>query len=569
MGDSMGMYLDPGNESFRKAINSDIYIDKTGLIEVLNKNIGKEHCYFAVSRARRFGKSMAAGMLDAYYSMGCESREMFASYKISESPDFDKHLNKYHVLHFDMAAFLNEANIYRLRMESLSDSADDGESSRIRMYSNPINLMNDTILKEFRDTYPEWMDQEIMTIPKAVEKVWRSDGHPFVIIIDEWESVIREAKDDKDLIMDYLKYLRGFFKTEESKQFLALGYITGILPIKKFDGESAMNNFTEYTMISPKDLAPFFGFTEDEAAWLNAGKNYMDIEEIRKWYDGYRMSYVNVTPTGRNRVNLHMYNPNSLVDAYTFGECESYWKNTGAFGGLNHYIAMNMDGMKDAVITMLAGEEYPVDTGTYQNDLTSFRSKDDVLTALIHMGYLGYNPAAKCAFIPNEEVRDIFESAIKVGDWNDISDALRKSDGLLKATWNMDSDKVAAIIEASHQDYTSILTYHDENALALAIMMSYYTARKHYMIIRELPSGKGFADIAFIPKRGVSYPAMIVELKWNKNAAAAISQIHNKNYAGKLKDYGGELLLVGINYDKTKKRYLCEIEAEEKMAVRN
>ena len=555
----MGMYLDPGNESFKKAINSDIYIDKTGAIEVLNRNIGKERCYFAVSRARRFGKSMVAGMLDAYYSMGCNSKEMFAPFKISGSQDFEKHLNKYHVLHFDMATFLNDANAYRLKSESMSDHADDEECNRIKMYSNPINLMNDTILKDFRRDYPDLIDKEIMSVPKAIEEVWRKDGHQFVIIIDEWECVIRDAKEDENLILDYLKYLRGFFKTEESKQFVALGYITGILPIKKFDGESAMNNFTEYTMISPKDLAPYFGFTEEEVVQISAKDHYMDIEAIRKWYDGYRMSYVSASPSGRSRINLHMYNPNSLVEAFTFGECESYWKNTGAFGGLNQYISMNMDGLKDAIIVMLTGEDYPVDTSSYQNDLTSFKSKDDVLTALIHMGYLGYDPATKNAFIPNEEVRDVFESAIKVGEWNDICDALRKSDGLLRATWDCDSDKVAEEIAASHQDYTSILEYHDENSLALAIMMSYYTARKHYVVVREFPSGKGYADIVFIPKRGVPYPAMIVELKWNKTADGAINQIHNKNYDGKLKDYGGELLLVGIDYDKVEKRYTCEI----------
>ena len=556
----MGIYVDPGNESFRSDISSDIYVDKTEMISILNSRIGTNRRFFAVSRARRFGKSMVAGMLDAYYSLGCESKEMFAPYKISASQDFDKYINKYHVLHFDMATFLNDANAYRLKSESLPDSAVDEESNRIRMYSNPINLMNDSILKDFRTIYPELINKDIMSVPKAVEEVWKSDGHQFVIIIDEWECVIRDAKDDSDLIMDYLKYLRGFFKTEESKRFLALGYITGILPIKKFDGESAMNNFTEYTMISPKDLAPYFGFTEEEVIELNAKKNYMDIEEIRRWYDGYLMSYVDLTTSEKSRVNLHIYNPNSLVEAYTFGEYESYWKNTGAFGGLNNYIAMNMDGLKDAVIMMLTGEEYPVDTGTYQNDLTSFKSKDDVLTALIHMGYLGYDPATKSAFIPNEEVRDVFESAIKVGDWNDVSDALRKSDKLLKATWENDSGKVAEIIAASHQDYTSILEYHDENSLALAIMVSYYTAREHYMIIRELPSGKGFADVAFIPKRGVTHPAMIVELKWDKNADTAISQIHDKNYDGKLKDYGGDLILVGINYDKTEKIYTCRIE---------
>ena len=408
----MGMYVDPGNESFKTDIESDIYIDKTKLLSILNHNIGKARRYFAVSRARRFGKSMAAGMLKAYYSIGCNSKEIFSKLKIADDPDFAAHLNQYHVLHFDMATFLNQAR--------------EGE--------NPITLMNDTILEDFRESYPAIVNEKVRTVPKAVQKIWQSDGKRFVIIIDEWECVIREAKTQRKLIEDYLKYLRGFFKTEESKEFLALGYITGILPIKKFDGESAMNNFTEYTMISPKDLAPFFGFTEEEVKKLCAENDYTDMEEIRRWYDGYRMSYVRISKKGRERVNLHMYNPNSLVYAITFGECESYWKNTGAFGGLNEYIAMNMDGLKDAILTMLAGEEYPVDTGSYQNDLTSFKSKDDVMTALIHMGYLGYDPKTKKAFIPNEEVRDVFESAIKVGDWKDISDALRNR-SIAKIMW--------------------------------------------------------------------------------------------------------------------------------------
>lgn len=530
----MGMYLDSGNESFRSDLESDIYIDKTEMLSILNKNIGKSRRYFAVSRARRFGKSMAADMIDAYYSVGCDSREMFSSFKIAEDPDFEVYLNQYHVLHFDMATFLNEA----------------------RGDENPMDLMNDTILKDFREAYPTVVGADVRTVPRAVESVWKNDGIQFVIIIDEWECVIREAKTDHKLIMDYLKYLRGFFKTEESKGFLALGYITGILPIKKFDGESAMNNFIEYTMISPKNLAPYFGFTDREILpYLD--ENGMTLDDIKHWYDGYIMETLNAD---KSFSYVHMYNPNSIVDAITFHKIESYWKNTGAFRYLNDYIGRNEDGLKDAVIRMLAGEDYPVDVDTFQNDLTSYSGKDDVLTALIHMGYLGYDVRTGKAFIPNEEVREVFSSAIKVGDWKDISDALRNSDSILEATWNEDGERVACAIAKSHQDYTSILEFHDENSLALAIMMTYYTARKHYVIIRELPSGKGFADIAFIPKRNSDKPAMIVELKWNKDADTAIDQIHRRNYAGKLEDYGGDLLLVGLNYDREKKEYSCKIE---------
>lgn len=530
----MGMYLDPGNESFVKAVSSDIYIDKTGMLDILNQSIGKEKCFYAVSRARRFGKSMAAGMIDAYYSCGCNSLDLFKDREISKTSDFQKYLNKYHVLHIDMSSFLN--------------ACEDGQS--------PISLMNSTVLADFKEAYPELIDESITNVPKAIEAVWKKDGIGFVIVIDEWDCIIRDEKDDSKLISDYLKYLRGFFKTEEAKRFVALGYITGILPIKRYDGESAMNNFVEYTMISPKNLAPFFGFTQKEIEpYLD--KYNMSLEEIEKWYDGYIMETLN---KDRTRTYVHMYNPNSIVEAITFNKVESYWKNTGAFSQLNDYIGLDQRGLKQTVLNMLAGQKCHVDVSTFQNDLTSYAYKDDVLAALIHMGYLGYDTRTNEAYIPNEEVREVFDSAIKVGNWEDIIDALRNSDSLLQATWEGDEEKVAAIVSKSHQDYASILEYNDENSLALAIQMSYYTARKYYMIVREFPSGKGFADLAFIPKnRGIN-PAMIIELKWNESADTAIDQIIDKKYTGKLCDFTDDILLVGINYSKKEKRYECKIQ---------
>ena len=209
---------------------------------------------------------------------------------------------------------------------------------------------------------------------------------------------------------------------------------------------------------------------------------------------------------------------------------------------------------------MLAGEKRGVKIGSFQNDLTSFKKKDDVLTALIHMGYLGYDSDSQKAFIPNREVAEVFESAIAVGDWTDIQDALDNADALLEATWNMDEKKVAETIKKSHQDYASIIKYHDENALACAIMMSYYTARTRYKVIRELPSGRGFADIAFIPKKNEDVIPMVVELKWNRSARAAIKQIRDREYAGALSGCEGEILLVGINYTKKSGKYTCRIE---------
>ena len=535
----MGIYLNAGYENFLSAVNSEIYIDKTGLLEELNRAIGTENRYFAVSRARRFGKSMVADMIGAYYDCSCDSREIFTPFEIAEKEDFKKHLNQYYVLHFDVSSFFNQA-------ENLSDT---------------VKIMDEALRKDMARELPYLAAEHPKTAANALSLAYQKEKRKFIVIIDEWDCIIRDAKKEEALILKYLRYLRGFFKTTESKQFLALGYITGILPIKIIEGESAMNNFEEYTMIFPGRLAPYFGFMDSELDGLYE-KYHMPISEIKNWYDGYLMRYVsrdNVPQT------LHIFNPNSLVLAFRNRQVDFYWKNTGAFRTLNTFITRNEAGLKDDIVRLLAGENCPVNVYTFQNDLTSFKRKDDVLTALIHMGYLGYDAETSEAFIPNEEIRMIFRSAIEVGDWTDIQDALDHADCLLKATWAKDGKTVAEMIDASRQDYSSIIKYHDENSLACSIMMSYYTARTHYVIKRELPAGKGFADIVFIPKPTENCPAMVVELKWNRSAKAALKQIRDKNYAGILSDYAGEILLVGINYSKRTGRHTCRIETYQKL----
>ncbi|MCR5791288.1 MAG: ATP-binding protein [Lachnospiraceae bacterium] len=552
----MGTYVNPKSESMESAVNSEIYVDKTGLLRILNASIGTERRCFAVSRARRFGKSMAAGMIDAYYSRGCDSKELFEPYEIAKDPDFEKYLNKFNVLHFDVASFLNDRG----------------------GVSETINRMDADLLEDMLLEFPYLKELSPRTAAKAVSAVYRREGIRFVVIIDEYDCIIRDAADNEELIREYLRYLRGFFKTEESKQFLAIGYITGILPIKKVNGESALNNFMEYTMTDPKELQTFFGFTQEEINGL-CERYERNHEDIRDWYDGYYMygpAPETESEEGEDNADgsvrefegsyqrlKHMYNPNSTVDAFMKRKLSSYWKNTGSFASLRDFITLNYAGLKDDVVSMLSGERVPVSILGFQNDVTQFRTKDDVLTCLIHMGYLGYDAYNQETFIPNREVAEVFESAIITGDWDDVGDALRRSRELLRAVYNGDEEKVAKVIAESHQDYASIINYHDENSLATAIMMSFYTARADYYVKRELPAGRGFADIVFIPKmigRAKPIPAMIVELKWNRSAKAAIKQIKDRTYTGALSDYHGELILVGINYTKKTGKYTCRIE---------
>lgn len=305
-------------------------------------------------------------------------------------------------------------------------------------------------------------------------------------------------------------------------------------------------------MVNPKQLSEYIGFTAGEVS--NLCKEYhMDFNEAARWYDGYSFRRVK-----------HVYNPNAVVNAMLDGEYDNYWTNTASYESLQDYIAMNFDGLKDAVVQMLAGGRFPVDTNTFQNDMTSFRNRDDVLTVLIHLGYLAYDADKKTAYIPNEEVRSVFAKAVESTDWMPVIQAMQRSDRLLKATWNKEADAVADGIDKVHMDNTSILQYNDENALSCVITLAYYNAVNEYTLIRELPAGMGYADIVFLPRKHSDKPAMVVELKYDKTAESAIEQIRNRRYPEALKEYHGNLLLVGISYRKDNKKHSCIIEEWEK-----
>ena len=520
----MGVYWNPDNDSFRKDSRSKIYVDKTGLIGILNDRINTSGNCIALSHARRFGKSQAAGMIDAYYSCGSDSRELFSHFMIASAPDFAVHLNQYNVIHLDISSFADEYQ------------GDLTEQIRRNLYD------------EMKEQFPA-VDYS-RPIGKILSEVYKQSGRPFVIIIDEWDCIIRNRADHPEEVHHYLQFLHSLFKSEESKRFLALAYITGILPLKKIRDESALNNFREYTMLDSKNLTPFFGFTETEVRSL-CHAYHMDFESVKKWYDGYRIN------------GIHIYNPNSVIQAMEERSLKSYWKNTSAFDTINTYITRNYPGLKDDILTMLSGGSVRVDTGTFQNDLSIIESKDDALTALIHLGYLGYEEKSRKAFIPNFEVATAYQAALKKSGWTEVAKAISRCDDLLDATIEGDADLVAELIEEAHEAYTSVLKYNDENSLSCVLTMAYFTAPAYYNVIRELPSGKGFADLAFLPRQDIeNHPAILVELKYDKDADTAIRQIKERRYAGALQGYPDGILLVGISYQKDgkDKKHSCKIE---------
>lgn len=411
-----------------------------------------------------------------------------------------------------------------------------------------IGFIEEDLIDEIKDEYPNLKYPKRQTLIKVLASVFSSTDIPFVIIIDEWDCVLRESRINDDGQKIYLDFLCDLFK---GQSYIALAYMTGILPIKKYGKHSAINVFYEYSMTDASPISEFTGFTESEVKNI-CNKYNKSFIEMKRWYDGYSVNGISV------------YNPKSVVESVIRGGFNNYWTSTETYEALKVYIEMNFDGLKDTIIELLAGKKITIDTTTFTNDMVTFSSKDDVLTLLIHLGYLTYDFTTKKVFIPNYEISEQYASTIKVIGWYEVVKSLKISDELLKATLDCDEIKVAELIEQIHQDNTSIIKYNDENSLSCVISLAYYSARKTYTFERELPAGKGYADIVFIPRVQNNNPAIIIELKYDHSAEEALKQIKDMQYADCLKDYSGEILLVGINYNKKTKKHDCSIEKIKK-----
>ena len=520
----MGTYINLGNAGFQRVRNSE-YVDKSGLIAIVNSTLFTERSFSCVSRSRRFGKSIAAKMLCAYYDHSCDSHSLFADLEIASDPSFEKHLNKYPVIFLDLTSFISERD-------------DD----------NIVDKMDATLLADVVKAYPDVAAEDGDRLMDYLLRVTEAKGEQFIFIIDEWDAVCREYAPGTEVMDRYVGWLRRMFKSMDGVRVFAGVYMTGILPIKKYKTQSAMNNFTEYSMVEPRKMASYFGFTKDEVKAL-AEKHGMDFDELEKWYDGYQIGD-----------DLSMFNPNSVMQAIDAGRCRSFWASTASYDTVAHYIQMNYEGLKDDVVRMLAGERCAVDPTGFQNDMSVIQSKDDVLTVLIHLGYLSYDWKESECYIPNKEVAGEMVNAVKLNNWSHVANAIEKSKQLLRATLEGNEEAVARGVDVAHDENTSILSYNDENSLACVLSLAYYYASNDYIIHRELASGKGFADLVLIPRKNVASPAIVIELKYDKAVNTAIEQIKQRQYPAKVSQYTDNLLLVGITYERDTKQHRCCIE---------
>ena len=528
----MGIYLNPGNDGFR-LIEKGSYIDKTGLIRELNRRIDTTEGLVCVSRPRRFGKSFAAKMLCAYYDHTCDSDELFKDMEISSDPAYKEHLNKYNVIALDIAGLISE------------------QVKRKKSISDMPQIVSEAIRKELIEYCPDIKNQD--DLAECFIECVKITGRRFIFIIDEWDAVIREAKNDEDTQKIYLNLLRGWFKNSSfTPRVVAAAYMTGILPIKKDGSQSAISDFKEFTILNPGPFTKYTGFTENEVSELCATSG-MDFSLMKQWYDGYEFDKVGA-----------IYNPYSVMETIVTGEYESHWQKTSASESLVSYINMDWDGLQEDIIKLISGEELYVNVRSFMNDFESFHSKDDVITLLVHLGYLSYNKTDKTVRIPNEEIRQEFRDILSNPNRTKLAELVNRSEKLLEDTLAGNEEAVADAIEKVRESNYAPQYYNNEQALRYAVKFAYIVCVDRFIKIEEMPSGRGMADIAFIPGRNTMYPAMVVELKWNKDKDEGMEQIDDNKYASVLEGYSGEVLKVAISYDTDSKVHSCRIKRATK-----
>lgn len=526
----MGLFLNMGNDNFAEFSKTKYFVDKSSLInKLLQKDITEK--FICNSKARRFGKSVTADMLVAYFSKGADSRELFAPLACVKDTLFVESMNAYDTIFVDIQAQFKEA----------SDAK-----------AEPNQYIRSNLLRELIQTYPHLISGE-MTLVAALSTIYDKTGSRFVIIFDEWDYPVRELGAGDPDRKAYIEMLRGLFKSNAAKSFIRLAYLTGIMPIVRTKGQSAVNNFREYTMADSGDLGQYIGFTENEVSAL-CRKWGVDYVRMKEWYNGYNLN------------GIAMYNPLSVIGALSTNKFRPYWTVTGTYGDIDELIGRDFDGLRESIITMLSGNRVSVEVDNGINDLQTFIDKEQVITALIHLGYCAYDEKTQEAYIPNKEIYAVFYKSVKKSSNDGLSQFMRLSDKILDAVLAGDGEQTARMIQCVHHDFTSSIAYHDENSLSCTVMIALISAFSSYhRPIREFPAGKGFADLVYLPRTNQpGCPVLVVELKWDKSADAAISQIKRRQYPVSLKEYAGEILMVGIDYDKKTKEHVCKIELFEK-----
>ena len=505
------------NNSFTEAYNDKYYVDKTEIINNLTDLIKKTNKYICVTRPRRFGKTINAMMLECYYSKNADFKNIFDNLNISKCNSYEKHLNKHNVVY--------------LQLNELPDV-----STNVT-YDDFINRYKKLLFEDIQELWPNINIDKNNALSDVFNKISSEINEGFIFIIDEWDFIFNNnlfSKEDRD---KYLLFLKDLLK---DRPYVELCYMTGVLPIAKYSTGSALNMFQEFTFLNDDTFYKYYGFTTEEVENLCKKQDKITMDDLKEWYDGYKIQ------------GIDLYNPRSLVSALTRGKCQSYWTNTGPMDEIMFFINNNVSDVKNDIIKMISGEPVYIQLDGYGTENLSLETRDEILSEMSVYGLLSYHD--ETLEIPNKELLLKFSRSLRDKNLQEISKLLSRSFDLLQATIHEDIETMVEIIQYTHDIYTSVIKYNDENSLSCIITIAYISAIENYNIVREMPAGIGFADFIFFPK-DISKPSFIIELKKNSTPEEALNQIFEKRYDLALKDYRGKKLAIGIYYDSNLKKH--------------
>lgn len=549
----MSTILNPSNDNtfadIVRARDNGVFVDKTQFIDEVIGHFNTTRKFLAVTRPRRFGKTITAHMLSAFFSKGCDSKEMFKGLKISESKNYQDHLNKYDVIYWDMNSVRDNFMAYI-----------DDSSLHIEGIDDIVDYMQYVTLHELKkhEQFNEIINSDSLIGKKSLKQAIAVTKNKFVLIMDEWDLIYREYREDTALQKKFIDLLRSLFKSDDGQACFHLAYLTGILPIKKYNSQSALNNFKEYNMLSPEPYEKYFGFTEDEITEI-VKSPYCSLthEDLKTWYEGYKLNKVDI------------YNPNSVASAVSDKKCKSYWSGTSSNKEVVRLINMNFDGIKNDILNLIAGAKIMFDYETFQNDMVSIENKDQLFSLLVCLGYLGCEEkgdgsTCRLAYVPNREIRSALSSIVRKQSWYTSSSIIERSETLFGAIASMDAERTAKIVQEIHNSpNVSLLRYNSEEALVFCVIAGLMWRTEYdYESYRELQSGKGAIDLVYVPRWSDDLPIMLIEFKRDASAEEALEQIKAKDYPSRYceSECTNDILMIGLSYNSKTKEHQCVIE---------
>ena len=534
----MGIYLNgtTAYTLYKSETVKPYFIDKTSLLAQLFPLVNEGNNYICITRPRRFGKTVTANMIAAFFSKAKNANDIFEKRTISENPDCKKYQNKYSVIHI-----------------SFNDLP-----KRCSSYEEYIERIENRLIKDIRLEYPNIEISEDEAVWDILNEIYAYDINArFIFVFDEWDFIFHQEFVSEQDKREYLLFLRNLLK---DRPYVLLAYITGILPIAKYSSGSELNMFMEYTMISEEKFSDSFGFTDSEVDELykrykkNTEQIKVSREGLRAWYNGYH------TFRGES-----VYNPRSVVFALMNNNLASYWTSSGPYDEIYYYIERNIDDVRNDLALMVSGEAVPAKIQEYAATSMNLTTRDEIFSAMVVYGFLNYENGK--VSIPNKELMDKFSAMLrKESSLGYVYRLAHESERMLYATLHGDIKTMNEILEYVHDTEVPLLSYNHETELSAIVNLIYLAARDQYRVEREEKAGVGYVDFIFYPYDKTA-DCLILEVKVDYTPEEAIQQIIDKKYAmrfsGKLgeeKMYTGRILAVGIGYDKKTKKHDCKVQ---------